>query len=195
MDGALPYSRARKSGGGRGSQSGAIPASAEDMTRFLTNCFHGSVRLRRAGLLLLVTGAVAGASPAQVNPAKVIEGKEASYRLLSGATSFIVRLPDSAVARDFTFVNENPNAEGKLSIAVAEEWLRADDPGWSAVAGSVPFRHKRIFRLSLVGIEARYVKLTFAVDPSDATVISRGAKETAAKEKKAPLFATADPVR
>ena len=164
------------------------------MTRScLTNWFHGSARLSIAGLLLLTPFAFAGAKPAEVKPARLIEGKEASYRLAKGATSFIVRLVDLAAARDFTFINQNPTAEGRLSLAVAEKCLRADQPGWSAVTGSVPFRHKRIFRLSLVGIEAKYVKLTFEVDPASANENGRQTIAGTKAARSAPLLATADP--
>ena len=55
-------------------------------------------------------------------------------------------------------------AEGKLSIAISNERLAANNPRWSAVEGAVPFRHKRHFDLSLMGVEAKFVKLTFQVD-------------------------------
>ena len=38
------------------------------------------------------------------------------------------------------------------------------NPKWNAVAGAVPFRNKRRFDLSLMGVEAKFVKLTFQVD-------------------------------
>ena len=65
------------------------------------------------------------------------------------------------------FVNENAVAEGQLLIAVSNQPLVADSPFWSAVEGAIRFRHKRLFALSLVGVEAKYVRLTFQIEASD----------------------------
>lgn len=85
------------------------------------------------------------------------------YALPGGTTSFIIHLAATDRRRCFTLVNENRMAEGKLSIAIANERLAANDPKWSAVEGAIPFRHKRLFALSLIGVEAKFVKLTFLV--------------------------------
>jgi len=42
-----------------------------------------------------------------------------------------------------------------------------DSPLWSAVEGAIRFRHKRLFAVSLVGVEAKYVRLTFQVEVPD----------------------------
>ena len=89
------------------------------------------------------------------------------YALPRGITTFIIRLAASAEKRCFTVVNENAAAAGKLSIAVSKKRLAAGSPKWSAVAGAINFRHKRLFALSLVGVPANYVKLTFQVDDPD----------------------------
>jgi hypothetical protein len=86
------------------------------------------------------------------------------YTLRRGATSFIIRLAAEDQRRCFTLENENMAAEGRFSIAVSNERLAADNPRWSVVAGAVPFRHKRLFDLSLIGVEAEFVKVTFQVD-------------------------------
>jgi hypothetical protein len=93
-----------------------------------------------------------------------MDGAKINYALPRGVTSFIIRLAVPAQQRCITFVNENAAAEGRLSIAVANERLAADNPRWSVVDGAIRFRHKRRFALSLDGIEAHYVKLTFEVD-------------------------------
>jgi hypothetical protein len=89
------------------------------------------------------------------------------YTLPRGVTTFIIRLAAPAEKRCFTVVNGNAAAAGKLSIAVSNERLAAGSPKWSEVAGAINFRHKRLFALSLVGIAANYVKLTFQVDDPD----------------------------
>lgn len=89
------------------------------------------------------------------------------YALRHGVTSFIIRLADPAQRRYFTLVNENMAVEGNLSIAIANEPLALNNPKWRVVDGAIPFRHKRLFALSLIGVEAKFVKLTFRVDNSE----------------------------
>lgn len=94
-----------------------------------------------------------------------------NYALPSGVTSFIIHLSALAQQRYFTLVNENTTAAGRLSIAVSKERLPAGSPKWSTVGRSIRFRHKRLFSVSLVGIEANYVKLTFKVERPDRTAL------------------------
>ena len=89
------------------------------------------------------------------------------YALPRGATSFVIRLPGPAKDRSLYFVNQNAAAQGQLLIAVSNQPLVADSPFWSAVEGAIRFRHKRLFAVSLVGVEAKYVRLTFQVEASD----------------------------
>jgi hypothetical protein len=143
-------------------------------------------RLCATGLLLLASVALAGHEDPALGSRKVecvAPGKaevtsltmadaKINYALPRGVTSFIIRLAAPAEQRCFTLVNENAAAEGRFSIAVANERLAADNPRWSVVDGAIRFRHKKLFAVSLVGVEARYVKLTFEVD-SLATVAPR----------------------
>ena len=92
------------------------------------------------------------------------------YALRRGETSFIIHLAAEDQRRGFTLENENMAAEGRLLIAVSNARLAANNPKWSAVAGAIPFRHKRLFDLSLIGVETEFVKLTFQVeDPGEIT--------------------------
>ncbi len=93
-----------------------------------------------------------------------VNGTKANYALPRGATSFVIRLQDRPETRRVVFVNENAAAEGELSIAVSQKSLAADSPRWNAVEGKVHFRKKRLFTVSLVGVEANYVRLTFRVN-------------------------------
>ncbi len=94
---------------------------------------------------------------------------EIRYALPRGITSFIIHLAAPGQRRCFTLVNENMAAEGKLSIATSNVRLAANNPSWRVVDGAVPFRHKRLFALSLIGVEAKFVKLTFQVDNLEKT--------------------------
>ena len=94
-------------------------------------------------------------------------GIQTVYALPHGATSFVIRLPGPAKDRSLYFVNQNAAAQGQLLIAVSNQALLVDSPLWSAVEGAIRFRHKRLFAVSLVGVEAKYVRLTFQVEVPD----------------------------
>jgi len=123
-----------------------------------------SRRLGVAGLFFLGSVTLAGSNSAIPGRSLTINGIRTSYALSRGVTSFVIRLPGLAKDRSLTFINENSAAEGQLLIAVSNQPLVADSPLWSAVGGAIRFRHKRLFMLSLVGVEAKYVRLTFQVE-------------------------------
>lgn len=83
--------------------------------------------------------------------------------LPEGDTTFILSLPQTSVLDRFDFVNENAEAQGELTIAVSNYQLPPTSPKWTNVDGAVAFSRKRLFNLSLVGVEAHYVKLSFHV--------------------------------
>jgi hypothetical protein len=84
--------------------------------------------------------------------------------LQEGETNFVIELPQSALPDRFTFLNENAGARGELKIAVSNHRLAANSPEWTEVEGIVPFAHKRLFGVSLLGIEAKFVRLSFHVE-------------------------------
>src|SRR2546430_7004127 len=84
--------------------------------------------------------------------------------LKEGETTFIIELPKNAPRDRFTFLNENAEACGELRIAVSDSPLPADSPKWTEVDGIVPFAHKRLFKLSILGVETKFVRLSFRVD-------------------------------
>ena len=61
-------------------------------------------------------------------------------------------------------MNEYAAAEGELSIAVSNKSLAADSPHWSAVEGKIRFRNKRLVTVSLLGVDAKFVRVKFQVD-------------------------------
>jgi hypothetical protein len=87
-----------------------------------------------------------------------------SCPLKEGETTFIITFPKTSQLDRFTFLNENAAAEGEMKIAVSNYRLAPESPKWTEVTGSVAFSRKRLFNLSLVGVEARYVKLSFHVE-------------------------------
>src|SRR5436853_5969893 len=84
--------------------------------------------------------------------------------LKEGETTFIIELPNNAPRDRFTFLNENTDACGELRIAVSDSQLPADSPKWTEVDGIVPFADKRLFKLSMLGVETKFVRLSFKVD-------------------------------
>jgi hypothetical protein len=93
-----------------------------------------------------------------------VSNAKTRFRLRKGVTSFVIPLSSPNQRRCFTLENENVAAKGTLSIATASRPLAANDADWTVVAGAVRFRQKREFYLSLVGVEAKFVRLTFQID-------------------------------
>jgi hypothetical protein len=87
-----------------------------------------------------------------------------SCPLQEGETTFIISFPKTSLLDRFTFINENAEVQGEMKIAVSNYQLPADSPKWTDVSGKTEFTSKRLFNLSMVGVEARYVKLSFHVE-------------------------------
>jgi hypothetical protein len=84
--------------------------------------------------------------------------------LQEGETTFIISFPKTSLLDHFTFMNENAEVQGEMRIAVSDYRLPANSPKWTDVSGKTAFTSKRLFSLSMVGVEARYVKLSFRVE-------------------------------
>src|SRR6266705_5074199 len=105
------------------------------------------------------------AHPAHYKPtAAFVDTDTISCFLKEGETTFIIELPNNAPRDRFTFLNENAEACGELRIAVSDSPLPADSPKWTEVEGIVPFAHKRLFKLSMLGVETKFVRLSFNVE-------------------------------
>src|SRR5438067_1611816 len=87
-----------------------------------------------------------------------------SCSLPEGDTTFIISLVRSSPLDRFTFINQNTTARGELRIAVSNEKLSADSDKWTPVDGATSFKRKRLFSVSVLGVEAKYVRLTFHVE-------------------------------
>jgi hypothetical protein len=84
--------------------------------------------------------------------------------LPEGDSTFIISLVRSSPLDRFTFINENTTARGELRIAVSNEKLSADSDKWMPVDGATSFKRKRLFSISVLGVEAKYVRLTFHIE-------------------------------
>lgn len=108
--------------------------------------------------------AVPSANEKNVSAAALIMDDDTlSCPLQEGDTTFIISFPKTSLLDRFTFVNENAAVQGEMRIAVSNYRLPADSPKWTDVSGKTKFTSKRLFNLSMVGVEARYVKLAFHV--------------------------------
>lgn len=96
--------------------------------------------------------------------ASIVDDTTVSCPLREGDTTFVIALSINGRRDRFTFINENAAACGELKIAVADSRLAADSPKWTEVDGIIPFSHKRLFNLSMLGVEKRFVRLTFHVE-------------------------------
>lgn len=96
--------------------------------------------------------------------ALIMDDDTLSCPLQEGQTTFIITLPSTLLVDRFTFLNENASARGELKIAVSNCQLPASSSKWVEVDGRIPFTNKRLFNVSIVGVEARYVKLSFEVE-------------------------------
>lgn len=98
--------------------------------------------------------------------ALIMDDDTLSFPIQEGETIFIIALPRTSMLDRFTFVNENASAEGNMKVSVSNYRLAPQSPKWVEVNGSTPFTQKRHFNLPLLGVEARYVKLSFRAEKS-----------------------------
>ena len=96
--------------------------------------------------------------------ALLLDDDTLSCPLPEGDTTFVITFPRTSALDRFTFVNENAAAAGEMKIAVSNYRLPAHSPKWGEVNGTTQFTGKRHVDLSLLGVEARYVKLSFHVE-------------------------------
>jgi len=100
-------------------------------------------------------------------PALLMADNAISCDLQEGDTVFIIPVSKTALLDRLTFVNLNAAASGEFNIAISDSRLKPNSPGWVQVDGIVPFSHKRLFNLSLLGTGAKYVRLSFHVEKTN----------------------------
>ena len=105
--------------------------------------------------------------------ASIVDDTTLSCPLREGDTTFIIALPNGTLRDRLTFVNENRAACGELKIAVSDSRLAADSPNWTEVDGIIPFSHKHLFNLSMLGVETKFVRLSFHVESASGDLPNR----------------------
>jgi hypothetical protein len=129
---------------------------------FKCGCGRAVIALATLVLLLLNQQKTYGQNDAPLT----LGEKPLHYSLPEGETILIIQIPKAYLLDHFAFINEE-TIRGALKIAVANSRLSATDPNWNAVSGDIAFAHKRLFNLSMVGVDAQYVKLSFRVTKED----------------------------
>lgn len=108
--------------------------------------------------------AVSSAGEKNSAAALIMDDDTLSCPLQEGETTFIISFPKTSLLDGFTFINQNAEVQGEMKIAVSNYRLPVNSPKWTEVTGKTVFTSKRLFSLSMVGVEARYVKLSFHVE-------------------------------
>ena len=155
-----------------GITQGAL-GSAVAILSLVTPCSYGAPSANEGPQIEYISpdgkfSSLSAANPtARQSSAAFVDGSTVSCALKEGETTFIIELPATAISDRFTFLNENAEACGELSIAVSNSPLPVDSPKWTVVDGIVPFAHKRLFKLSMLGVETKFVRLSFKVDSQE----------------------------
>lgn len=96
--------------------------------------------------------------------ALLLDDDTLSFPLREGETNLIVTLCRTAFLERFAFVNENAAARGDVKIEVSNYRLATNDRRWIPVDGNISFTATRFVERRMVGVEAKYVKLSFHVE-------------------------------
>ena len=129
------------------------------LSRFVVSC-GGSKAFALLFLLVSIKPAVGEAESGRTD--QIPTPTHLSTSLQPGLSSFVIRLP-KRTENTITVLNQNGTADGRFSIAVSNRLRPANSPYWQRVDGATFFRHQRQFAVSLAGMEAKYVRLTFEV--------------------------------
>jgi hypothetical protein len=106
----------------------------------------------------------AGGSQNAADPsALLLDDNTLSCALSVGDNVFVVTLPHISMLQRFSFINRNAAAEGEFEVAVSNYRLGSTDSAWAGVQKATTFSKERLINLSMPGVEARYVRLTFHV--------------------------------
>jgi hypothetical protein len=96
------------------------------------------------------------------NPtALILDDNTLGCVLPPGDTTFVIELPKITLLDRLAFVNQDAAAEGEVELAVSNYRLDPVDSKWISVAARAPFSGKRLVNLKIVGVEAKYLRLSF----------------------------------
>src|ERR1700731_1529018 len=150
----------------------ALPSYAsiggEDMSIGPANDAKNLARMNCGTHLALVSGSDAldvRASEDRSDSAAdlLLDDNTLSCHLRQGDNAFLVALQNISNLDRFIFINENPETAGTVQIFVSNYRLAPNDNHWLEADRKFDFSGRRFISLSLAGVEAKYVKISFAV--------------------------------
>jgi hypothetical protein len=124
------------------------------------NCGAHIDRILPGGKIVTFAG---GADNSSDPSTLLLDDTTLSCPLSLGDNVFVVTLPHASVLQRFAFINRNAAAQGDFEVAVSNYRLGSTDPAWTSVQRTTPFDKERLINLPMLGVEARYVRLTFHV--------------------------------
>ena len=136
----------------------ATANQAKNLARL--NCGARIDRILPGGKIVTFTNAAQNAADPST---LLLDDNTLSCSLALGDNVFVVTLPHTSVLQRFAFINRNGAAEGEFEVAVSNYRLGSTDPAWTSVQRSTSFDKERLINLPMLGVEARYVRLTFHV--------------------------------
>lgn len=95
--------------------------------------------------------------------ALVLDDDTLSCPLAVGDNTFVITLPRISVLQRFAFVDRNAVAQGEFELAVSNYRLGSSDSSWKTVVRPTSFGKDSVITAPMLGVEARYVRLTFHV--------------------------------
>lgn len=125
-----------------------------------TNCGARIDRVTSDGYL---TPVLVSNDASDTPSALLLDDNTLSCPLPHGDTVFIIALPRIALLDRFSFIIEEGMAGGDIELAVSNYRLAPNDSRWVQAEGKPQVDDARFFSLSLVGTEAKYVRITFHV--------------------------------
>jgi hypothetical protein len=93
----------------------------------------------------------------------ILDDNTLNCRLHEGENTFLITLQGISLLDRFGFINEQAEAAGTAQISVSNYRLPLNDRNWVSTNNSFSFTGKRFVNVSLVGTEAKYVKVSFQV--------------------------------
>jgi hypothetical protein len=93
----------------------------------------------------------------------LLDDNTLSYHLEQGNNTILVALQNISNLDRFIFINENPDTTGTAQIFVSNYRLEPNDSHWLEADRKFDFSGRRFISVSLAGVEAKYVKISFAM--------------------------------
>ncbi|MEY2539072.1 MAG: hypothetical protein QOG67_2812 [Verrucomicrobiota bacterium] len=98
----------------------------------------------------------------------LLDDQTLNCRLSRGDNTFVLTLPRISLLNRFSFINEQATASGSVEIFVSNYRLSPNDSRWQTTNQNVSFSGRRFVNVSLVGIEAKYIRILFHVEKEGA---------------------------